>query len=224
MMIKPSIKILLLFIAILCFVQVDDVQAQPVVRGDYPQQDTLIQQNKSKEKKSPKVNVALGTSYMNYGQGGAFNTYVAPSVSLPVTDRFSMSVGIGYSSMFFNSPSESGGQNSAMSYGSLFVSGSYQVNDKLWISGTAYKTFSLSPPAQGSSLNQQYFDFSNQGIRMDAEYKVNDKFRIGVSVEYREQNCPSYFQNGFNNFGGSPFGGSSFGGSSFGGSSFGTGF
>lgn len=208
---KRVSKISIAIFVLLCGFGLGNLMAQPVVHGDYPQNDTLVQSSEQKELFEPSVAVSAGTSVSTFGGGQtAVGSYIAPQVSVPVSKKLTMSVGMGYSMMFLNAPSEFGGQTS-MSYGSLFVSGTYQVNEKLVVRGTAYKTFSLNQPNQPKSLNSQFFDFSNQGIQLDAEYKVNDKFRIGVSIEYREQNCPSFNQPGFNNFGSTPFRQNSFG-------------
>ena len=50
----------------------------------------------------------------------------------------------------------------------------------------------------------------------DATYEVNEKFRIGVSVEYRDQSTPCFNPNGGSQFGGSQFGASPFRTSPFG--------
>jgi hypothetical protein len=118
--------------------------------------------------------------------------------------------------MFYNSSIESGLGRTNRSYGNLFVSGTYQVNEKLIVRGTAYKTFLLNPAPTSTikPLNPQFIDFSSQGVIFDAEYKVSEHFKVGVSVEYREQNYPSFFdsnQNGINNFRGSSFQTPSFG-------------
>jgi hypothetical protein len=194
---------------LLVFVNQTKLVAQPVVNGDYQVTDSLIIEEiasksgntvveTSEFDRTPSVSLSLGTSFASLGYGfSGLSTYVAPTVSLPVSKKFSVRVGMGYSNMWMNTPSEFGIPYNS-SYGSVFVSGSYQVNENLVVSGTAYKTFLLNSSSQnqnqlpGSSFN----DFSSQGFLFDAEYKVNDKFRIGVSVEYRDQNTPSFYPNG----------------------------
>ena len=192
---------LLFLISIYClFVSISELQGQPVVSGEQFEQDSIhsvTHKNNVEVSKKPQVSLSLGTSFSSFGPGmTGFGTYVAPEVSLPVSEKFSVSFGMGFSSMAFNSPAESGLQSVNTSYGNLFISGTYQVNEKLKVRGTAYKTFILNSSAIDNSLNPSFFDFSNQGIAIDAEYKVNDKFRIGVSVEYRDMNQPSYYPNG----------------------------
>jgi hypothetical protein len=219
---KISITLLLVLILTGGF----DLHAQAVVHGDSQQNDSItpsnnygvatpVQQDMQKELFKPNVSVSLGSSFSTFGSGyNTFGTYIAPEISMPVSKKFSVSFGMGYSNMFFNAPAESGIQGYNSSYGNLFVSGTYQVNEKLIVRGTAYKTFMLSPPTTLKPINPQMIDFSSQGVRFDAEYKVSNHFKVGVSIEYREQNYPSFYDfnsNGLNNFGGSPFGNPSFG-------------
>jgi len=215
-------KIVTLLLSLFLLIGNYNLHAQAVVHGDYQQKDsvTYIQNIDSpgslkpigqQELFKPRVNVSLGSSFSSFGSGyNAFGTYIAPEISMPVSKKFSVSFGMGYSNMFYNAPTESGFGSTNRSYGNLFVSGTYRVNEKLTIRGTAYKTFLLNPtPASPlNPINPQFLDFSSQGVIFDAEYKVSERFRIGVSIEYREQNYPSFFdfnRNGINNFGGSPF-------------------
>ena len=214
---KAFIKIACISTLLFSFVGMSALLAQPVIRGDYDYIDSLAHRPSQKQKMTPQVSVELGTNFSSYGNGNSgIGTYIAPKVSMPVSDKLTMSVGIGYSSMFFNGPAESGLSGTSSSYGSVFVSGSYQVNEKLVVRGTAYKTFLLNTPQNGASLNSRGIDFSKQGFMFDAEYKVNEKFRIGVSVEYIDSNQPSYYQNRNSGFGNSTIGGSPFQTSPFG--------
>ena len=141
----------------------------------------------------PDVRVSLGTSFSTFGPGyNAFGTYVAPEISLPVTKKFSVQAGIGYSSLFYGQPGETvfNGQNN-MQYGSIYVSGTYQVNEKLSIRGTGYKTFLLNPSHFENTPGTP--DFSNQGVAFDVSYKVSEHFHIDASFQYRQQNYPGYY-------------------------------
>jgi len=156
----------------------------------------------------PDVRVSIGTSFSTFGPGfNTFGTYIAPEISFPVYQKFSMQVGLGYSSLFFGQSGESMFGTNPSQYGSLYVSGTYQINEKLTIRGTGYKTFLLNPAPQEETVNPGAMDFSNQGLILDIDYKVSEHFRINASFEYRKQNYPAYYygnpQNGFgtpNNF------------------------
>ena len=157
----------------------------------------------------PDVRITLGTSFSSFGPGfNTFGTYVAPEISMPVSNKFSVQVGLGYSQLFFNTPGETMFSGNNSSYGSIYISGTYQVNEKLTIRGTGYKTFLLNPNNFNETGNTSFYDFSNQGVILDVDYKVSDKFRIGISFEYREQNYPNFYPNSpemMNGFGSSPF-------------------
>jgi len=157
----------------------------------------------------PNVRVSLGTSFSSFGAGfNSFGTYVAPEISIPINNKFSVEVGMGYSSLFYSTPGETMFSGNNAQYGSIYVSGTYYVNEKLTIRGTGYKTFLLNPENFNGEANNSFYDYSNQGVRLDMDYKVTDKFRIGLSIEYREQNYPSFYPyepNGINGFGGLPF-------------------
>lgn len=162
----------------------------------------------------PQVSVSVSSSYTNFGYGtDAFSTTVMPSFSQKITDKFSITAGIGYSTLFISNEG-SVFNSSPDSYGHIFVSGSYQLTEKLTIRGTGYGTFLLNnttPVVEGNSYAN---DLSNKGFIMDMEYKVTDKFRINVGFEYREQNQFMYpGNNGFMNNGG--MGGSGFGNNTF---------
>ena len=151
----------------------------------------------------PNVTLNLGTSFMSYAPGyNTFGTFIAPEISMPVSNKVEISVGMGYSSIFNSSPGVSAFSNSPSNYGSLYVSGTYHLNEKLSFKGTAYKTFLLNEANFGESNgNNAYMDFSNQGVILDVEYRVTENFRINASFQYRDQNQPNYFGNYQNGFG-----------------------
>lgn len=182
-----------------------------------------LQSTEKTEGFKPDVKVSLGTSFTSFAPGfNTFGTYIAPEVSMPVSKKVEMSFGMAYSSMFYSSPGQSG-FSSPNNYGSIYVSGTYHVNEKISIRGTGYKTFLLNPSNFSENNNSSYFDFSSQGAILDLEYRVTDNFRINASFHYREQNYPDYyFGNPMNSFGSPNSFNSGFGGSGFGG--FGPGF
>ena len=140
----------------------------------------------------PDVQVTMGTSFSSFGPGfNTLGTYIAPEISLPVNNKFSIQVGMGYSSLFFNQPGETTIGNTNSQYGSLYVSGTYLINDKLSIRGTGYKTFLLNPPPAENTPGTP--DFSNQGVAFDVDYKVSDHFHINASFQYRQQNYPQFY-------------------------------
>ena len=132
----------------------------------------------------PKINLFLGSSFHSFGCGNTFfSTHVTPELSLPVTKKFSVEVGMGYSTLFIGHGETSNGLSPGH-YGTLFIKGNYKINEQLTISTTGYKTFNLQPVSQQEKLNPHALDFSNQGISINLNYKVNDNFRIDASFSY----------------------------------------
>ena len=162
----------------------------------------------------PDVKVTLGSSFTSFGPGqSTFGTFIAPEISMPVAKKFDISVGMAYTSLFHSGYGESsfGGTNSQ--YGSIYISGTYHINEKFSVRGTGYKTFLLNPSNFSENNANNYLDFSNQGVILDLEYRVTDNFRINASFEYREQNYPDYyFGNPYNQFGSPMRSASRFGG------------
>ena len=163
-----------------------------------------VEKDNSKNVKTtfrPDVSISLGTSFSSFAHGfNAFGTYIMPEITLPISKKFSVRAGIGYSTMFISTPENTGsifGQNN-LQYGSVYVSGIYHINPKLTIAGTAFKTFDLAP--QNNEINTQSLDFSNEGFIIDVEYKVTENFRINAGFSYQKQSPYNYYYNpgGFN--------------------------
>ncbi len=160
------------------------LQAQTNLSGNNTNDSFL---NNSK----PKLSVSLSSSFSSFGPGyNTFGTSVMPEITFPVSSKFAVSAGIGYSTFFMGNRDEGMFISNPSSYGHVFVSGSYLLNEKITLRGTAYKTFMLDPSNPGNEPASPAYDYSSQGIIMDVEYKVTDNFRINVGFEYREQNYP----------------------------------
>jgi len=141
----------------------------------------------------PQLSVSLSSSFTSFGPGfNTFGTSIMPQVTFPVSEKFRLTGGVGYSTFFMGNGSESLFHSNQSNYGHVFVSGDYMLNEKVTIRGTAYKTFLLSPTTYGTETTYPGYDFSSQGVIMDVEYKVTDNFRINVGFEYRQQNYPMY--------------------------------
>ncbi len=155
--------------------------------------------NTSAVNTKPQLSVSLTTSFAAFSPGfTTFGTTLMPKVTFPITDKFSLSTGVGYSTLFMGAGSGSMFNSTPSSYGHIFVSGTYDVNEKISLRGTGYKTFNLNTASPMiSDDNSMGYDYSSQGFIMDVEYRVTDNFRINVGFEYREQNTPMYNPNGF---------------------------
>jgi len=140
----------------------------------------------------PDVRLSLGTSFSTFYPGmSGFSTWVAPEISMPISKKWTLAAGIAYSNFITNSTPEIAGYgNAVQNYGSVYVKGRYQVNNKLSITGIAYKTFNLSPQKPQDKVNPRAIDFSNSGALISVDYKVSEHFRINAafSVEQRHYN------------------------------------
>lgn len=162
--------------------------------------ETTADQLKTKPFK-PTVNVSLGTSFTSFYGYSAFSTWVMPEITMPVSDRWQVTIGMGYSGIYPNSNEYSHFPNQSSQYGHLFVSGRYFVNQHVTLTGTAYKTMLLNPNPGDYYMRDGRLDFSNQGVMIDMNYKVTEQFQINVGFEYRQQNSPMYprYSAGFDN-------------------------
>ena len=180
---------IILYIAILIIANttiLSPLAAQIVLPGTKTNSEFL-------EKEKPKLSVSLSTSFSSFGYGyTALGTSIMPQITFPVSKKISITGGIGYSTFLMGNNEESVFNSQPSSYGHIFVSGNYLLNEKITVRGTAYKTFSLSDPTIGSGSEMPNYNFDSQGIIMDVEYKVTDNFRINVGFEYRKQNYPMY--------------------------------
>ncbi len=149
----------------------------------------------------PDVSVSLGTHFGSYGPGfNSIGTFIAPKVSMPVAKKLNLTVGMSYSTLSNSYGSGSFMGNGTDHYGSLFVSGSYQLNDKITVRGTGYKTFLLNPTNFNEDRPQM--DFSNQGVVLDVNYKITEHFQINASFHYQERNYLNpYFHQPYGGFG-----------------------
>lgn len=154
----------------------------------------------------PRLSLSLGSAFTSYAPGySTFATFIAPRISMPVAKKFDVSVGIGYHSLFHSSSNESVVGQNPSHYGSLFVSGTYHVNEKLSVRGTGYKTFMLNSGNLAEKKTSNYLDFSNQGFILDMEYRITDHFKINASFQYHEQNNGFYYGQPYNSFGSDGF-------------------
>ena len=92
--------------------------------------------NKDGEKKL-NFGVDVGTSVMVYGKSSLFNSYVAPHVSYPINNKFSIDVGLSFShGNIFNAMNPYYSEyyttgNTNLLQTSLFARGKYAINNNL---------------------------------------------------------------------------------------------
>lgn len=132
-----------------------------------------------------------------------FGTFVNPTISTPVSKKFSLQFGTsfyqGFGQPVYSLNQETGGigmtrQNISMT--TITVSGVYAVNPKLTVHAAAYKQFSTRPLLQ--EANPRALEFSAEGVAVGFNYKVSDKFEINGMIDYSNGNRGGYgFGNSF---------------------------
>ncbi len=148
---------------------------------------------------NPHVSVSVGSSFTSFGPGiNSFGTWVMPEISAPVTKKISVSAGIGYSTFFTGGSCGESSLfgNNPQQYGSVYVKGNYQINERVSVSALAYKTFNLQPAPSQEKLNPHALDLSNEGVVINLNYKVTDKFEINASFSYDKRNYNPYYYPG----------------------------
>jgi hypothetical protein len=156
--------------------------------------DTNTNASKTKLTFKPQIKLNIGTTFSGIGNAYSnFGTYVAPDLSMPLSKKIDLSFGMAYSTMNFTGPPASGFSNISSNYGSVYISGTYHLNEKLKIRATGYKTFLLNASNFNVENQNNYLDFSSQGAILDLQYNVSEHFSISASFRYHEQKNPNYF-------------------------------
>jgi hypothetical protein len=137
-----------------------------------------------------KFNLQTGASFSTgYGGGSLFSTYMAPSFSQNLGKKFTLSAGAVINNTTFNNTAiwNQDGQLNPYSGNlttfTLYASGSYQVNEKLTLSGSAYKTIN---PAFNARLNPENLQMEAQGMSFGVGYKVGENMHIGAEIRMQQ--------------------------------------
>ena len=123
----------------------------------------------------------------NFSGNSLFSTWVAPSFSYNVSKHFRLNAGLSLNNYFgdlyypgtlenYNSPVK----NPVLGT-SVFVSGDYLVNNKLMLTGVAYKTFF---PANANISDPRLKFPESQGVMMNVRYRPTEHFEINAGFEY----------------------------------------
>ena len=149
--------------------------------------------------------VEAGTSVAIVGENSLFSTYVSPHVSFPVTNRFSVDIGltvsqgntISFINPYYSDYSNLGGQNLFQT--SLFARGKYMLNNNLTVYGTTRITRSTLMNSFESNNNSDY-DF--QSMSLGLEYKFGNGNSIYFEIQkgngFDQYNRNSFFPNQMN--------------------------
>jgi len=164
-----------------------------------------------------KYNVNVGTSFSSFGRDmSGFNYYVAPSATIPVSKKTNITVGIvmnqtQYSGLMMT---EGGVQNKVMSHTQaiVYASGSHQINPNVTVFASGYYDMNSRNAPQG--YRNPYSRYGSEGFSVGAEFKIGEKTRIGIQVQYDKGGNPYAYpyggfgmgNNGSLGMGGNPFG------------------
>ena len=150
----------------------------------------------------PNVRLSLGTSFTTFYPGlNGFSSWVAPEISMPVGKKWTVTAGMAYTNFITSgAPEIVGFGQTIQNYGTVYVQGRYQVNDKLSITAAGYKTFNLTPQKPTEKVNPQALDFSNSGAMVNIDYKVNDHFHINASFSTEQRHYNPFMPYGYGGY------------------------
>lgn len=141
-----------------------------------------------------------GASFSSgFGGGSLFNTYLAPSFSQALSKKFTLSAGAVISNTTYsnlnliNKEGSLGKYSGNMTNFTLYAAGAYQVNERLTVTGTAFKTIN---PAFNNRLNPNQLRMDAQGMSFGVGYKVSDNVHIGAEIRYQQGNSNFYYPMG----------------------------
>ncbi len=156
------------------------------------------------------VGIQAGTEFMTTsGSGSGFSTFLSPTLTYPVSKKFIVSGGISIVNTslngfkpYYSFPEEksySGNITQAM----LWVSGQYLLNDRITITGTAYKTLDIFGEKPG---NSSFYRNNPQGAYLNIGYKINDNMHIEAGFGYSKgSNRYSFGYPGIRDYGSSNY-------------------
>lgn len=171
-------------------------QAQNVNLDSIPSASLADPSGKAPVIRKPHVSVMTGMDFTSSsGYGSGFSTYFFPSVSYPVSSKLQISGGIGIVNTSLNGyrpyfSLENGNTfNGNITNALVYVSGQYMLNDRITVSGTAYKQFTLNSNIPGFSATSGN---GPSGMLMNIGYKINDYLHIEAGFGYSKGYSP-YF-------------------------------
>ncbi|HNY02044.1 MAG TPA: hypothetical protein PKG48_05630 [Bacteroidales bacterium] len=150
--------------------------------------------------------ISMGSEFASFsGLGSAWNATVTPRFSLPVTKRFRLGGGISLSRTWYDLSLSQEGQrltytgirNSA----TVFLSGQYDLSDRLTFSGTLFGTFPLSKDPLPYDPFRPYSTKNSKGVDLRVGYRVGKNAFIEAGFRYSD---------GYSPYDCHPFGGGNF--------------
>ena len=135
--------------------------------------------------------VRMGSQFSSTaGFGSAFSTFIIPEVSYGLSKRVSITGGIGlinttYTGIRTDFLSEEK-MSDNLSTGLVYLSGRYLLNEKVVVTGSAYKLFDLS----GNAITYPYRNQQGQGFNLNVDYKLAEGVHLQAGFGYHQQSYP----------------------------------
>jgi hypothetical protein len=188
---KKIVTLLILFVPVFLIGQValtDETtkkleHSNDYVRADFDEKE--IQDFLSEKKFN--LTFRAGALFVTGPGGQYFGTYVSPEGSYRLSPKFTITGGMTiyniYGSLYSYQPSENsfGYPTANFTQSFLYASGTYQVNNKLRLSGTVYKRMNLFTE-QISNTGNTNIDY--HGMIMGVDYKLGENVFIQGQIEF----------------------------------------
>ena len=145
----------------------------------------------------------LGTQFTSMsGYGSGLSTFITPHFSYSLNKRFRMGGGISIISTNYQNarsffPMEQcAGSNGNFTNAEVFVNGQYLFNDRITISGSAYKEFPIAKdPLPYNPFNPVARNGAH-GVNFNVDYKIGEHMHIQAGFGY-SQDAHSFYTNPF---------------------------
>ena len=198
-------KIVILFVSLLfIFVeanaQLSRVDSLPAAAGD-------INHHSVSTLHKLHTGIQAGTEFFTTsGNGSGFSTFLSPTLTYPVSKRFLVSGGISIVNTSFNgyrpfySFPEEKSWTGNITQATLWFSGQYQLNNRLTLTGTAYKTFTILGEKPGAS---SFYKINPQGAYFNVGYRISDNIHIDAGFGYSQGSSDTFGYPGNRGFGSS---------------------
>lgn len=144
-------------------------------------------------------NLTMGSEFTSVsGYGSGLNTYVTPHVSYNLNRRLRIGGGISImQTNYFKTRSYFQHEQGATASGNfstamIFIDGQYIVNNRLTISGSAYKQLPVSRDPLPYNPFNPVSARGSQGINLNVGYKVGEHIYIEAGFRYSDGLNPGY--------------------------------
>lgn len=140
-------------------------------------------------------NLTVGTNFSSFSSGtNMLSNYISPQLQYDLSPSLSIIAGGSFSiNQYGNLPQSVVVHDNVapvqqgLNDHSLFMSGRYMINDKLFMTGTVYSEQGHMPV---NLMNQGIMNFSNQGMSMGIEYRMNDNLHFGAELGVNRSDNP----------------------------------